>query len=194
MNVIFLDFDGVLNTYNMRVAPLEEEGAEENRFKILGNICKLYNCKVVISSAHKDAIDEETLETNLEWIQEYFNLFKKYGIEVIGRTPTLERTPGKPYEHYISPFWKEEEIILYLKAHPEIEHFCVIDDDDAVTIPAREQGDFSKSDLNLVRDYLITTDPYSDTDPSVTGLLESHIEEVGKILQKENRFKKTNIR
>lgn len=190
MNVIFLDFDGVINTLNNTLYPREDENAVERRIKILGDICKLYDCKVVISSAHKDCIDEVTLETDIDWIQNYFNLFKKYGIEVVGRTPILERKPGKPY----TPFWKEEEIILYLEAHPEIEHFCVIDDDDLVKIPAREKGDFSKSDLNLVRDYLITTNFYSDKDPNEAGLQESHIKEVGKILEKENRFKKTNIR
>lgn len=189
MNVIFLDFDGVLNTYNDIIPPISTPILKKYRFKILGDICKLYDCKVVIISAHKDCIDEVTLETDIDWIQEFFDMFKKYGIEVIGRTPSLERKPGKPYEHYLTPFWKEEEIILYLEAHPEIEHFCVIDDDDLVTIPAREKGDFSKSDLNLVRDYLITTNPYSDTDPSTTGLQREHIKEVGKILEKENKFK-----
>lgn len=191
MNVIFLDFDGVLDTYNKRLAPLEEEGAEEKRIKILGDICKLYDCKVVITSAHKDSIDEETLETNLDWMQEYFDLFKKYDIEVIGRTPCVktEIEPG-----YFVDIWKEDEIILYLESHPEIEHFCVIDDDDLVTTPASKKGDYSKSDLNLVRDYLISPLLYSDKDPNLAGLQESHIKEVGKILEKENRFKKTNIR
>ena len=184
MNVIFLDFDGVIN-----LNPKEDENAVERRIKILGDICKIYDCKVVITSAHKDCIDEETLETNLDWIQEYFDMFKKYDIEVIGRTPCVktEIKPGR-----FKDIWKENEILEYLKMHPEIEHFCVIDDDDLVTIS--KKGDFSKSDLNLVRDYLITPIIYSDKDPNLAGLQESHIKEVGKILEKENRFKKTNIR
>ena len=190
MNVIFLDFDGVINTLNNTLYPREDENAVERRIKILGDICKLYDCKVVIESSYKEYIDEETLETDLDWIQNYFNLFKKYGIEVVGRTPILERTPGKPYENYFKPIWKEEEILLYLEAHPEVEHFCVIDDDDLVTNPARKKGDFSNSDLNMFRDYLITPLFYSDKDPNEAGLLEKHIEEVGKILEKENRFKK----
>jgi aspartyl/asparaginyl-tRNA synthetase len=62
MNVIFLDFDGVINTFNRNLAPIEEENAPEERVKILGEICKKYDCKVVIEASAKDAIDEETME------------------------------------------------------------------------------------------------------------------------------------
>ena len=185
MNVIFLDFDGVINTFNSVVKPYEDENAKEERIKILGKICKKYDCKVVIISGHKEEIDEETLETEIDWIQEYFNLFRKYGIEVIGRTPSIkiERSPG-----VITRLWKETEIKAYLEKHPEIEHFCVIDDDDRVTIPDMKKGDFRKSDLNMFREYLISPLMYSDTDPSEVGLQESHIEEVGKILQKTRKI------
>lgn len=64
MNVIFLDFDGVINTFNSVLEPFEDKNAVEKRIKILGDICKEYNCKIVIESSHKTCIDEETLETN----------------------------------------------------------------------------------------------------------------------------------
>ena len=60
MNVIFLDFDGVINTLNNTLYPREDENAVERRIKILGDICKLYDCKVVIESSYKDHINEET--------------------------------------------------------------------------------------------------------------------------------------
>ena len=112
-------------------------------------------------------------------------MFKKYEIEVIGRTPLVES--NLPH----TTIDKGAEIFAYLEMHPEIEHFCVIDDDDLVPISAMEKGDYSKSDLNPVRDYLITTISYSEVDPNETGLQEKHIEEVGKILQKENELKKS---
>ena len=31
MNVIFLDFDGVINTFNRNLAPIEEENAPEEK-------------------------------------------------------------------------------------------------------------------------------------------------------------------
>ena len=189
MNVIFLDFDGVLNSSYQFLRPFEvDENYTENRIKLVGDMCKKYDCKVVIISSHNDKIDEETLETNINWIKEYFRLFKKYGIEVIGRTPVIGKKREK-YKYLYYDFWKEYEILEYLRLHPEIEHFCVIDDDDLVTIPAMEKGDFSRSDLNAVRDYLIVPPFYSNTDPNETGLQEYHIDEVGKILKKENKFK-----
>lgn len=186
MNVIFLDFDGVINTLNSIFPPKEDDNALEKRVKILGDICKKYDCKIVIESSHKKYIDEETLETDLKWIQNYFNLFKKYGIECVGRTPCIktEIKPGK----YVD-IWKENEILEYLKMHPEVERFCIIDDDDLVSEPNKEKGNYSNSDLNMFRDYLITPHFYSDKDPNLAGLQEEHIEEVGKILEKENIFK-----
>lgn len=186
MNVIFLDFDGVINTLHSNLRPYEDEGAKERRVKILGDICKLYDCKIVIESSHKYCINEETLETNVDWINELFDLFKKYDIEVIGVTPFVR--------HEYMPIWKEDEIIEYIRRHPEIERFCVLDDDDLVSKPNKKKGDFSRSDLNKVRDYLVSPIYYDDYDYTKSGLLESHIEEVGKILEKEIDYDKLGIK
>ena len=177
MNVIFLDFDGTLNTCHDK-----EEKFLEKRIKILADICKEYNCKIVIESTHKNLIDEETLEVDKDalWIQKYFDLFKKYDIEVIGRTPEK----GKKLSSicYI-PVWKENEIRLYLFRHPEIEHYCVIDDDDMHYFVKNQ------SDLNKVRKHLVQTIYYS-LNPDEEGLLEKHKEEVGKVLKLDNEIKK----
>lgn len=181
MNVIFLDFDGVINTLNSVLRPKEKENAKEERIKILSEICHRYDCKVVIISSHKDQIDEETLETDLDWIKEYFRLFKKYDIEVIGRTPLVEKNFEENYYRII----KEDEIEEYLKKHKEVERFCIIDDDDLISEPSKKKGDFRNSDLNRYREYLISPLLYSDIDPTKAGLQREHIEEVGKILQKK---------
>ena len=55
MNVIFLDFDGVLSTFHFK-----SNLVVEKRVKILSDICKEYNCKVVISASAKNSIGEET--------------------------------------------------------------------------------------------------------------------------------------
>ena len=176
MNVIFLDFDGVLDTIHRS----SNEDVLE-KVKILSQICKKYDCKVVIEASCKDAIDEETMELYGDWIKYIFSLFKKYNIECIGRTPNVVRKINNIT--YI-PMWKEDEIRLYLYRHPEIEHYCVIDDDDL--------GD-KNSDLNKVRNHLLKTIYYSDNYDE-EGLLESHIEEVGNILKKDNEIKKLAIR
>ena len=172
MNVIFLDFDGVLDTFHYR-----SHEDVERKIAILADICKEYNCKVVIEAAAKDAIDEKTLKIESEWVNFIFNLFEKYGIECIGRTPNVERRFSK--NSYTS-IWKEDEIRLYLYRHPEIEHYCVIDDDDLGP---------RNSDLNKVRSHLLKTICYSDNYEE-EGLLEKHKEEIGKILKKENHIRR----
>ena len=72
MNVIFLDFDGVLDTIHYN-----SDEDIENKIMILSDICKEYDCKVVIESAAKDAIDEETLDVSGKWVNFIFDLFKK---------------------------------------------------------------------------------------------------------------------
>ena len=77
MNVIFLDFDGVLNTYHY----VSYEDIER-RIIILSEICKEYDCKVVISASAKDAIDEDTMEIYNDRVRFIFDCFKKYEIDL----------------------------------------------------------------------------------------------------------------
>jgi hypothetical protein len=171
MNVIFLDFDGVLDTYHYN--SLEDI---ERKIKLLADICNENNCKIVIEAASKDAIDEETLEVmDGSWINEIFVMFKKYNIECIGRTPNVERKIGE--NTYLS-MWKEDEIIKYLEMHPEIEHYCIIDDDDTKSIMH-----WKTSDLDKVRDHLVETIYYSNN-PNEEGLLPRHKDEIARILKK----------
>lgn len=176
MNVIFLDFDGVIDTIHHN----SYEDVEE-RIKLLADICKEFDCKVVIEAAAKDAIDEETLEVEGKWVNFVFSLFKKYGIECIGRTPNVIKRRSS---HSYIPMWKEDEIRLYLYRHPEIDHYCIIDDDDLQPY---------NSDLNKVREHLVQTVYFSDNYEE-EGLLFKHREEVKNILQKENDIKKLILR
>jgi hypothetical protein len=168
MNVIFLDFDGILNTVHLNSA----EGVEE-RVKLLGEICKELNCKIVIESAMKDMINENTLETECEYVNNIYRLFKKYNIECIGRTPTVERETKDGIWY---PIWKEDEIRLYLYRHPEIEHYCILDDDDFL--------DLKKVSKHLVKPI------YWSYRADEEGLLPKHKEEIREILKKENLFRK----
>ena len=170
MNVIFLDFDGVLSTYHYN--SLEDI---ERRIKLLAVICKEFNCKIVIEASSKDAIDEVTLDVmDNSWINELFKLFKKYNIECVGRTPNVEKTN---YNSYL-PMWKEDEIIKYLEMHPEINHYFIIDDDDTKTMMH-----WKISDLDKVRDHLVKTIYYSNN-PDEEGLLSKHKDEISRILKK----------
>ena len=177
MNVIFLDFDGTLDTFHYH-----SEEDIENKIKILSDICKELDCKVVIESSAKRNIDEETLEVNdedeaLNWLRKILENFKKYGIECIGRTPCIGRRLNK---YSYTPIWKEDEIRVFLFRHPEIDHYVIIDDDDLWP---------RNSDLDTVRNHLVTTLYYSEN-PEEEGLLEKHKEEIRKKLELENEIKK----
>ena len=176
MNVIFLDFDGVIDTINYN----SKEDVEK-RIKLLAEICHELDCKVVIEASAKEAIDEETMEVYGEWVSYIFDLFNKYEIECIGRTPSVKRIYSS--NSYL-PMWKEDEIRLYLFRHPEIDHYCVIDDDDLQP---------HNSDLNKVRDHLVQTIYYSDN-PEEEGLLPKHKQEVKEVLKKENELKKLALK
>ena len=189
MKVIFLDFDGTLNVLRDFKNPNEKE-IKEKRVKILADICKKYDCKVVIESAHKTCIDEKTLETDVEWIKEFFSLFKKYGIECIGITPYIGfeyDEEGRTIVDYNKKPWKEDEIRLYLFRHPEVDSYVVIDDDDLAAM-------HRKSDLDKVRNHLVKTSIYEEANPNEEGLLEKHIDEVGEKLKLENEIKKFALR
>jgi hypothetical protein len=142
----------------------------------------MYDAKVVIESAHKEVIDEETLETDVDWIQYLFELFQKYDIECIGRTPVVKRYV-LPEKYAYIPVWKEDEIRLYLFRHPEIEHYCILDDDDAKYMCKR-------SDLDKVRNHLIEIQNDHRLQPEEEGLLPKHMEEVGKKLKLENEVRR----
>ena len=56
MNVIFLDFDGVIDTFHY----YSEEDVER-KIQLLGEICNELDCKVVIEAAAKDALSKRSL-------------------------------------------------------------------------------------------------------------------------------------
>lgn len=107
MKVIFLDFNGVLDTYeNM-------DEINEDNLRRLKHIVDITDSKVVISSSLKNSYYYTGYFTNhMKYIM---NEIKHIGIEIIGITPKAEN--------------REEEIKLYLKKHPEVEAFCILDDD-----------------------------------------------------------------
>ena len=76
-------------------------------------------------------MDEGTLEIDdrAVWLLKIFEWFDKYDIECIGRTPEVPI-----YEHGGYTDYKGAEIKKYLFRHPEIAHYCVLDDDDSFKV------------------------------------------------------------
>ena len=172
MNVIFLGIDGVLKSIHC-----DKHSDIDKKIKILSEICKEYDCKIVIESNHKYWINEETLETDVFWLKNILDSFKEYGIECEGITPSVMTQVS---DHVFKSGNKEDGIISYLELHPEIEHYCVIDKADL---------SYSNTYPPKLNSHLLKTVEYSNRHPNEEGLLENHKKVVGKILELSNKYK-----
>lgn len=150
MKVIFLDFNGVLDTYeNM-------DQINEYNLKRLKHIVDKTQAKIVISSSLKNSYYHTGhFSVHLKnIIQEIENT----GIEIIGITPYLGN--------------REEEIKLYLKQHPGIDSYCILDDD------------YEMEDL---KENLVKLPPQMQIGQS--GLEDIHVDMAIKILSRKNNIK-----
>jgi len=140
MKVLFLDFDGVLNSIPFLVKASEDEIRRQRRrptdaidpeaVKHLNSIVDRTGCKVVISSTWRKLYRQKQLE----------RLLKVRGFvgEIIGMTPRLYRTPEG------EPLYRGNEIQAWIDAEPtEIEAIVILDDD---------------SDMEHLTPWLVATD------------------------------------
>jgi hypothetical protein len=107
MNVIFLDFNGVLDT-NEQMDVIDEGNL--SRLKILVD---MFDAKVVISSSLKNSFYYTGRYSKL--LSSIIDRLLEVGIDVIGITPKCDT--------------REKEILMYLDMHPEVSNFCILDDD-----------------------------------------------------------------
>lgn len=111
MDVIFLDFDGVLNSRHFRVT--RSGMIDEKHMTFLHRIVKATGARVVLSTSwriHWDASPKNRSETGWEMDQ----ILGKYGIEIIGKiSDGLDRVQG---------------IRHWLDGHPDAERYVILDD------------------------------------------------------------------
>lgn len=107
MKVIFLDFNGILDTYeNMDVI----DSDNLNRLKIIVDVT---GAKVVITSSNKNSYYRSG---KIGGILKYLiDSLLEAEIDVIGMVPMMKE--------------REEEIQAYLDMHTEVEDFVILDDD-----------------------------------------------------------------
>lgn len=114
MKVLFLDVDGVLNR-----CALSNQGLETDKCDLLADLCRTTGCKVVVSSMwRKYPLCMERL----------LAMFASRGIAFAGQTPVLTSvTPNSLI--ILSSVPRREEIQAWLKDHPEVTHYAIVDDD-----------------------------------------------------------------
>lgn len=108
---VFLDVDGVLNTRTTcQRTPDGYTGIDDARVEILANAIKMYDSYEVILTSDWKEMDEED--------DDYLYLLEKldlYGLYISGKTIDKVSNRG-------------EGIVDYLKAHPEIDDYVILDD------------------------------------------------------------------
>lgn len=138
MNVIFLDFNGVLDT-NENIDEINPENLTRLKY-----IVDVTNSKVVISSSLKNSYYYTGHYSR--HLQKIIKEIENIGIDVIGITPK-----GKN---------REEEIKMYLNSHQEISNYCILDDDydmeelkdNLVKLPPQiEEGQKGLEDIHVTK-------------------------------------------
>lgn len=108
---VFLDIDGVLNTRTTcQHTPDGYTGIDNARVEILANAIKMYDCYEIILMSDWKEMDE--------YDDDYLYLLEKldlYGLDISGKTKDQGNNRG-------------EGIINYLKSHPEIDDYVILDD------------------------------------------------------------------
>ena len=111
MNVIFLDFDGVLNSRRFRAT--QSGMIDENHMAFLHRIVEATGARVVLSTSWRiywDILPEKCSESGREIDQ----IFGNYGIEIIGK---ISDGPDRA-----------KEIRHWLDDHPGVERYVILDD------------------------------------------------------------------
>ncbi len=116
MKVLFLDFDGVLNS-DKYVRGCGHFGVviDPARMELLKQIIDATDAHIVLSTSwreHWSAMPEKC-DTTGTLIND---IFKKHGLEIYDKTPDLT-------------FKREQEIEKWLANYPSVTHFAVLDDD-----------------------------------------------------------------
>ena len=119
MKVIFLDFDGVITTYNSKWK------IDMNNIKIINDICDKTNAKIVVTSSWRIGHHGDVLAFN-GYLTQYIikhnyldnvqDTFDKFTGNIVGMTESIGG-------------WRGEEIKLYMNEHPEVENYVILDDD-----------------------------------------------------------------
>lgn len=118
MNIVFLDYDGVVNT------PMWNKDGTRCRFNFpsdnmvnnfqcvqwVSEFCEKHNCSIVVTSTWR--LDDNYKECLI-------NGGLRSGVKIVGATPFLHHKD------------RCEEIHAWLNEHPEVEKFIIFDDDDS---------------------------------------------------------------
>ena len=110
MKVIFLDFDGVINNWT------NSDIVDFHNVESLLKIIDITGAKIVATTSNKYSFQAYERKYECTGYYRYVKLLDEYGVEIFDVTPLVSQN-------------RELEIKTYLKIHPEIDQFLILDDD-----------------------------------------------------------------
>ncbi len=138
MNVLFLDYDGVVNT------PMWQDGCSKPRLnfpadgavnneqavKWVSHFCKTFGYGIVVSSSWR---------TSRRYKEYLYNAGLDPDIQIVGKTPSLKEEVGFGEHTYETRYENRgDEISAWLSLHPEVQAYLIVDDEDRDEIRDRD--------------------------------------------------------
>ncbi len=118
MKIIFLDFDGVLNSNAYTPDDAAAEGnLDKSRFPLLKELVDKTGAEIVLSTTWRKNWDRDESRCNEKGLA-INRTFAEFGLSIFDKTPELEYTR------------RAEEIELWLDKHKDcVEAFVILDDE-----------------------------------------------------------------
>lgn len=113
MNILFLDFDGVLNSLN-DVAHCGGLAINPEKLALLKQILDATDAKLVLTTSWREHWEKDPALCTATG-REICRQFSAYGMEIWDKTSVLKDR-------------REQEIRAWLDSHPEVTRFAVLDD------------------------------------------------------------------
>ncbi len=115
MKVLFLDFDGVLNSEKYLLS-CEDCGMaiDPTRMVLLRKIVDATSAGIVLSTSWREHWSKNLAECDSTGVL-INDIFNKFGMQILDKTPELHAR-------------RETEIQCWLDKHPEVKSFVVLDD------------------------------------------------------------------
>ena len=115
MKVLFLDFDGVLNSRRyLRTADPYGVALDPTRMELLGQIVAATDARIVLTTSWRVHWEPDPATCN-DTGREIHAIFARHGLSILDKTPQL-------------PQGREQEIRCWLEQHPETTAYVVLDD------------------------------------------------------------------
>lgn len=170
MKIIFLDVDGVLNnedTFKHRREHYEKTGKwlveiDDIMVRRLADIVNSTGAKIVLSSSWRKMFGKDMTPAN-ESSQGLVDILHRYNLTILDRTGSSDT--------------RQDEIDEWLKEHPEVNEFVILDD---------ESFDLQKYiGTRLVKTSAVKDGEMVKSMSQVTGLQPEHVQQAIKILKEE---------